>query len=240
MDISTLSDRLNIIKSSMYRFLSVLNDLGYVEKDDLTKKYYTTLKLFQLGALVRNKQFSFNLVRPYLEKLGKKYGETVNLGLFIEGKVVVIDRIESSNTLKTDFGVGTSLPAYCTAMGKLFLADMPEVALEKYFNDHDLQVISKRTITSPETLRKNLNTIREQGFSIDDREYNDDIRCISAPIRDGFGNIVAAISISVPITRFTLEKLRSLVQPFLVITEKISRKIGFMLGKENNPVLTGS
>lgn len=225
--VAELSSRLAVKRSSMHRFLSVLTHQGYVEKNANTGKYCATLKVFQLGVSVRNKLSLIHLARPYMEELGRKFHETINLSLFIENSVVVIDRVESLETLRIDHGIGRRLPAYCTALGKVFLANLAKEELEKYCEAQKLQAFTKRTVTSSKELKRDLKSVREEGFAIDDREVDDGIRCISAPIRDGSGKVVAAISISGPSTRVTLQRLKSFKRPIINLTAEISRKLGY-------------
>lgn len=224
--LSELSRKLNFNKASIHRFLSVLVDLGYVEKDEYTKKYDVTLKLFQLGVSARNKKFSLNLVRPYMEELAKKSHETVNLALFIDHKAVVIDRVESSETLKTDLGIGTSLRAYCTALGKVFLSHLSEDNLETYLRNQSLTAVTPNTITSETALKKDLSHVKILGYALDDMESDEGVRCIAVPITNSTGQAIAAISISGPSSRLSLESLESFKQTLLDITEKISQKLG--------------
>jgi len=224
--LTELTRRLNEKKSSMHRFLSVLSRTGYVEKDGYSKKYYPTLKIFQLGVSARNRKFSLHLVRPYMEALTRQCGETVNLGLFMDGKVIVVERVESSDPLRTDLGIGTGLPAHCTAMGKVFLADLSEEALDRHIQQHGLRGFTGKTTTSPEKLKKDLKTVRERGFSLDDRELGEGIRCIAAPIRGMSGRVSAALSISGPSTRLSLKKLNGLKRPLVRLAAEMGAKIG--------------
>jgi DNA-binding IclR family transcriptional regulator len=226
MSLTELTRKLNEKKSSMHRFLTVLSLTGYVEKDGYTKKYYPTLKIFQLGMSARNRKFSLHLVRPYMEGLSRQCGETVYLGLFIVRMVIVVDRAESSDPLRTDLGIGTGLPAHCTAMGKVFLAEMPEEKLERYIQENGLNGFTTKTMTSPEKLKKHLETIRDRGFAIDDRELGEGIRCIAAPIRGSSGRVLAALSISGPSTRLSLRKLNDLSGPLIRLAGEIGSRLG--------------
>jgi DNA-binding IclR family transcriptional regulator len=162
-----------------------------------------------------------------METLAAKCHETVNLALFMENKAVVIERVESSEPLRTDLGIGTTLPAYCTGLGKVFLADLPQQDLDAYCRQHDFRAFTKRTITSPERLQAHLRRMRGQGFSIDDREFGEGIRCIAAPIRDSSGTVVAAMSISGPSSRLTLKKLGSFKEILVQLSSEIGYKFGY-------------
>jgi DNA-binding IclR family transcriptional regulator len=224
--LTELTRKLNEKKSSVHRFLSVLSMAGYVEKDGYSRKYYPTLKIFQLGVSARNRKFSLHLARPYMEALSGQCGETVNLGLFMDGKVIVIERVESSEPLRTDLGVGTGLPAHCTAMGKVFLSELSEEDLDRHIQRHGLRGFTSKTATSPETLKKDLKTVRERGFSLDDGELGEGIRCIAAPVRGVSGRVSAALSITGPGTRLSLKKLNGLRGPLVRLAAEMGAKLG--------------
>jgi DNA-binding IclR family transcriptional regulator len=166
-----------------------------------------------------------------MEELAIKFHETVNLGIFIENYVTVIDRVESLETLRIDHGIGKHLPAYCTALGKVFLANLQKGDLERYCRAQKFIFFTNRTIKSAKELKRNLVSVRKEGYAIDDRELDNGICCVSAPIRGESGRVVAAISISGPSTRITLEKLKSFNQSLTEITEKISEKLGYQGGR---------
>jgi len=126
-----------------------------------------------------------------------------------------------------DFSIGRSVPAYCTALGKVFLANLPERKIESYCQGKKLKVRTQRTITSPEELKRHLDMVRVQGFAIDNRELDNGTRCIAAPLRDDSRKVIAAISIAGPAIRLNMEKLKSLSKPLIEVTERISRKLGY-------------
>ena len=213
--VTELSLKLDLGKSAIHRFLSLLSELGYVRKNSDNGKYYATLKVFQIGAMVRGRLRLVNLARPYMEDLGKKTHETINLAFFEAGEVVYIDKVESVETLRIDLAVGRRVPAYCTALGKVFLSNLPEEDLEVYLSQQDLRPLTENTITSADELRDNLVKVRNEGFAIDNSELDENIKCIAAPVRDESGNVIAAISIAGPSTRM-MERRLNLFKKFLL------------------------
>lgn len=230
--VTELSNQLDIKPSSMHRFLSVLSKLGYVQKNDLTGKYFATLKIFQLGVSVRNKLSLISIARPYMEELGEILNETVNIAVFAQNNVVVIDRVQSPETLRTNIIVGQHLPAYCTAFGKVFLAAMPAKELNRYLKTTELKPLTRQTIVEPQALRDELTKIAEDGYAIDNRELDENIRCIASPIRDESGKVIAALSYSGPTTRVTMVRLKTFIKTIKEITAEISQKLGY---RENFP-----
>jgi len=232
--VTELGARLGLGKSSIHRFLSILRDLGYVEKNRTNGKYAATLRVFEIGAMVRGRIRLVQLARPYMEQLGKQFHETINLAFFEEGEVVYIDKVESAETLRMDPAVGRRVPAYCTALGKVFLANLPEKELEGYFQNQRFRALTDKTMTSANQIKGYLDRVRKEGFAIDDRELDQGIRCIAAPIRNESAEVTAAISIAGPSIRMTIKRLNCLRNPIIKVTRDISRRLGYVTGGGGN------
>ncbi len=225
--VSELGKRVNLKKANVHRLLATLSHLGYAEKDPATAKYRPTFKTFELGSALINRIGVQTIAHPYLEQLGKQFGETNNLGVLSQGEVVYIDKVESSESLRMDLKVGIRLPAYCTALGKVLIAHLPPAELEEYLRRQKLFLHTPRTVISPEKLRKNLKKVREQGYALDEQEYAEGICCIAAPVRDYRGKVVAAISVAGPSIRVNGGKLAQLQEPLIEVAGKISKKLGY-------------
>jgi DNA-binding IclR family transcriptional regulator len=225
--VSELSNQLGIKPSSMHRFLAVLTKLGYVQKNANSGKYFATLKIFQLGVSVRNKLSLISIARPYMEELGEMLKEAVNIAVFAQNSVVVIDRVQSPATLPTNIIVGQHLPAYCTAFGKILLAAMSAKELARYLKTVTLKPLTAQTITQAPALREELKKISKNGYAIDNRELDENIRCLSGPIRDESGKVVAALSFSGPTTRVNMVRLKTYIKTMTDISEEISQKLGY-------------
>jgi len=224
--LSELSEALDINKSSLHRFLAVLVRMGYVEKRD-SGRYEPTLKVYRIGSEVKGRLSIAGIARPYMQQLNRVLGETVNLAVFTDNWVVVIERIESSKTLRTNLVIGGHLPAHCTAFGKIFLSEMTSEDLARHLSGSPLEAFTKNTLTSTSALEKELAGIRKNGYAIDDQELAEGVRCISAPIRDASGRVAAAVSVSTPSSRISKEQLLSFRQPIMAATAEISKALGF-------------
>jgi IclR family KDG regulon transcriptional repressor len=163
-----------------------------------------------------------------MELLGDKFHETVNLAFLDGNEVVYVDKVESVQALRMDLAIGRRVPAYCTALGKVFLAYQTEGEVHRYCRETSFKSLTERSITSEKELIKNLDLIRKEQVAIDDREIDNGIRCIAAPIRDDSGSVIAAVSIAGPSIRLTIERLKTFRQPLLEVTRKISKKLGYI------------
>jgi DNA-binding IclR family transcriptional regulator len=117
---------------------------------------------------------------------------------------------------------GVMGPLHCTDLGKVLLAHEPANVVNKWIKNADLHRYTEHTITDPVALKSELKTIRAQGFSLDQEEYENGIHCISAPIEDSQGNVIAAINVSVPIDKLPIDLVHS---PFHDAIDETARAI---------------
>lgn len=228
MGVSELGRRKGLHRSNVHRILNTFESMGYVERNTDNSKYRPSVRIFELGSLVIQRNGLIATAHPFLEKLGFNFGETSNLAILDRGEVIYIDKVESSEPLRMDLAIGRRVPAYCTALGKILLAGLKEYQLNEYLRNIRVVKYTPNTI-SKKDLKKRLAEILEKGFSIDDEELSLGIRCIAAPIRNHLGDVVASISVAGPSTRMTLEKLDSLKKPIMDASVEISRRIGFRM-----------
>jgi IclR family KDG regulon transcriptional repressor len=227
MRISQLSKKTDLKKSNVHRLLATLIHLGYVGKESVTSLYFPTLKVFEIGSAILNRMELQPIVRPFLEKLGNEFHETVNVSVLDGWEIICIEKVESSESLKTTIKVGTRVPAYSTASGKVLLANLAEPHMKDFLEHRKLVPLTKNTISSPEQLGKDLTQIQIQGYGIDNEEFSEGVRCIAAPIRNFRGKVIAAIGIAGPSVRMTHDKLFDLKEPILNTAKEISRKLGY-------------
>lgn len=123
--------------------------------------------------------------------------------------------------------VGEREPLYCTALGKQFLASFSEEELEKYLSHAPFEKLTEQTLTTDEEIKAELKKVEVQGFSIDYMEFNEDLICIAAPVRDFTKKVVAAISVSLPENRYTEEKGKKIIQTLKEKTDELSGFLGY-------------
>ncbi|MHC1740069.1 MAG: IclR family transcriptional regulator, partial [Anaerolineaceae bacterium] len=159
--------------------------------------------------------------KSYLRQMMERTGECAHLGVATQGKVMYIDQVESPVTLRVNAQVGTMNPLHCTALGKVLLA----------FGDLDIPVelpaFTNNTITDQEVLRRHLAVIQQQGYALDDEEFDIGVRCIAVPVFDCRGKAVGAIGISGPATRVTPERMPELTAVVIEIGQALSKRMTF-------------
>ena len=221
--ITEISKKLHIGLSTVHRILSTLKSRGYVIQNQQTAKYRLGIKLFELGCAVQSTKRLVEVIKPYLRQLSESTNETANLAI-LEGKeVIYLAKAESSEVLTTNIKMGTRLPAHCTALGKVLLAFISDGEFNSLYKaDEPLSSLTSNSITSLKELKKQLKKIREQGYAIDKEEYKIGVNCFAVPVINKEGTTIAAISITVPASRFKLEKIEEIKNELIAISEEIS------------------
>ncbi|MGE5577052.1 MAG: IclR family transcriptional regulator [Syntrophothermus sp.] len=228
LGISEISRLTGLSKSTVHRLLAVLESRGFVEYVPDLRRYRLGLKSFEVGSAVLNRMdLSKKAVTP-MEELAKATRETINLAVLDGLEVVYIQRIESSETLRTDLKVGRRVPIFCSALGKAILAFLPSGARGDILGRLDFLPYTGRTITSPEKLLAQLSTIQKTGYSLDNEEYIDGICCVGAPVFNHRGMVIAALSVAGPAMRFGVDKITVLSGLVRQTAAKISRGLGYL------------
>ena len=227
MNMTEISEKLEIYPSTIHRILDTLKYRGYVEQNPHTQKYQLGLKALELGMA---KLHQMNLVKeatPYLKELVNQCNETVHLGVLEEEEVLYLAKEESSHTIRMCSYVGKRAPLHCTALGKVLLAYLSAEERKKILGEKVLPRLTENTITDKRELEKELGKVREQGFALDREENEKDVRCVAAPIRNHQGEVIAALSISSPIFRIDKNTQNNLKEALIQTSREISKRLGY-------------
>jgi IclR family KDG regulon transcriptional repressor len=228
LGVTELAECAGIHKSTVYRFLNSLKDLGYVHQNVSNEKYSLTLKLFELGSYVLGRMELWEQAHPILEQLAEQTHETIHLAVLDDGRLVYLGKIESTQALRVSMSsrIGQSAPTYCTGVGKLLLAHLPPEQLERILAREGLKRFTDHTITDRSLLSKELESVRQYGFALDDEEHEIGVRCVAAAVRNNHGSTIAALSISMPSVRLPDSEIPRYRELVTKAAEEISRKIG--------------
>jgi len=225
ISLAELSSLINMPKSSTHRYLATLQELGLAERKD-GDRFCLGAKMIEIAGAFLAKSDVRNESQLVMNELAEKTGETIHLAVPSGREVVYIAKIESPHALGMSSHIGSRLPMYCTSLGKAILAFSSPDLLEAVLAD-DLRTRTTHTITSPTALRAELGTVRSQGFALDDEENEPGIRCVGAPVLDYSGKAIAAISISGPCERISLERAAQLGPLIWESTRRVSRRWGY-------------
>jgi DNA-binding IclR family transcriptional regulator len=225
LTVTQVAKLMNMNRAGSHRFLSTLKELGYADKDE-SSRYYLTSKVIELGMKVLDRFEVRKIARPFLQELSTKFNESINLGYFNGEEVLTIDKIDSTEILRMDAGIGGGEPAYCTSLGKAILAFLPDTQLEEYLQKIELTPFTPNTVISKDKLKEELMHIKENGYSIDDEELSEGLRCIGAPLFDHNGQALYAISISGPSIRMGSKRIEEIQRELKKICKNLSGKMG--------------
>ncbi len=227
LSLSELAERTGIPKPSVYRICETLVNLGLLRKNS-DKTYSLGYKLLELGSIVLSTIEIRKAAMEEMEKLHSITGESVHLGILDGTEVISIEALESPQPLRTKVYIGKRAALYSTAIGKALLAFLPEEQQREILEKIELEPHTKNTITNKQKLIEELKRTRERGYSIDNMEDEEGVRCVGAPILNQKGFAVASISISGPASRITEEKIEEYAKLVRKSAENISKKLGFV------------
>jgi DNA-binding IclR family transcriptional regulator len=228
LSMSDLVGLTGLSKPTVHRLLVVLHGHHIVERNEETKRYRLGFKLFELGNRVIARLDYGKGAEAYLRRLVDETGETANLAVLDNGLAYYVAKVEGTRPLRMPSRVGTSLPAHATAVGKVLLAHLSSASLESVLTHRPLVAYGPRSITDRRRLEAELQRIREQGYGIDDEEIDEGLRCVAAPVRDHTGSVVAAISVSGPVSRLTDDAIAGLAHRLMETAREVSASFGLV------------
>jgi IclR family pca regulon transcriptional regulator len=231
LGIADIADELGMSRSTTHRYVITLVALGYLEQG-ASRKYRLGLRVTDLGMSALNSTGLREHARPYLEELRQRTSYTTSLGVLDGSEVLYVDRARSfrRGQSQIDLGLqpGSRLPAYCTSMGKLLLAYLPDSQQRDVLAEIKLTKRGPKTISSKKALRAELEQIREAGFAVDDEELSAGLYAIAAPVRNESRDVVAAVNLAAHSSMIALEELVDALGPHLVSTaDRISARLGY-------------
>lgn len=204
-----IADACGLDKSTAFRFVHTLDELGYLERDPDSKRYRPGLKVLKLGFSAINHLDLVQLARPYLQALSEETDEATNMALRDGPEIVYVARISPLQLVNINLRIGSRLPVHCTSMGKAHLLELEPQALERLLGKGPYQAFTAHTITSLEELVADLAQARQRGYAIGDEELAVGMRSVAAPVRNAGGAVAAAINVSVSSARVSRAELET-------------------------------
>lgn len=234
LSIGDLSIKIDLSKGTTHRLLSTLAYLDYVRQDAETKKYNLGYKLVELGNRLLSHLDFRTEARPFLVRLAESTKETVHMAILDKKEALYIDKVEASDYpsgLRMASMLGARIPTHCSAVGKVLLAGLPEDKAETLLKNAGLPKRTANTITDIGKLKAHMSLVKKNGFAVDNEENEIGVSCVAGPIYNQRGDVISAISISVPTSRLTFRDLKTTLKDQVIETAlNISRKIGYQGG----------
>ncbi len=236
LGIADIADHLGMSRSTTHRYVITLVALGYLEQG-ASRKYRLGLRVTDLGMSALNSTGLREHSRPYLEELRERTSYTVSLAVLDGEDVLYVDRVRSFRRGQSEIDLnlrpGSRLPAYCTSLGKLLLANLPDSEQRDLFTSMKLTKRGPNTITSKKALRDELDEVRAAGFAVNDQELAPGLYSISSPVRNEDREVVAAVNMAAHSSMISLEEMVDALGPHLVSTaDRISARLGYRRNDE--------
>jgi IclR family acetate operon transcriptional repressor len=215
-----------IAKSTVYRLLLTWERLGYVERVGPSSQYRLGVRAMELGRNVASRNRLATLTQPLLLRLHEQFRESVYLGLYRKGKVILIDAIQSTQVVRVTVDLGETCLLHASAQGRAVAAFLEAEALARLLEQTGLPRITTKTNTDPVRLAQILADIRVNGYAINWEETVEGCVCVGAPFFSGRGgSVLGSIGISTPLHRVTEESLAQMVDEIKAIADEISGRL---------------
>jgi IclR family pca regulon transcriptional regulator len=235
LTLSEVAKALGANSTTATRLCYTLTELGFIQKDG-QRRYHLTPKILTLGHSYISGLAWQEVAQYYLERLFKEVQETVNLSILEGSEMIYLFRIRKRKYLPFDIQIGTKLPVYCTAMGKVLMALGPSERTKPILKALEFKPLTARTITSLDKFMDELERVRKKGYAINDEELSIGNRSVGAPIMGKQGYAVAAINIAVPTTEYSRSQMEKILAPQVIRT---AHEISDALMKMEAPIVMG-
>ena len=230
--VSDLSRELGLTRSTTHRYVATLARLGYLHQDDGTRKYSLGPRVLELGFTAINSMELRHVAAPYLQRLCDETGHTVNMAILDDVDIVYVERFRAfrrgQSEIDLDLHVGSRLPAYCTSLGKVLLAFLPDEARDDILSRVTFARRGPNTLTSKAALLAELSRVRATGIAVNNEELAYGLRSIAVPVLAATGEAVAAVNLAAHRTMASLDDLVARIGPLMQRTAaEISAQLGY-------------
>lgn len=226
-----LNRRLGFAKPSIHRLCRALEEEEFLIRDIDGRRLTPGPRAQRLAASLLSSTDLRTARQAVLTSLSEEIGETCNLSLPDVDGMLYWDRVETRWPLRIHLPIGSRVPLYCTASGKMYLSSLPKTFLDSYLASRTLERRARNTITDAAALESHLNQIRQDGFSLDDQEFIDGMVAMAVPIKDASGRFCASLSFHAPNQRIDIDTARSYVDRFRRSALEISQ---LMIGQKSD------
>ncbi|MEU6367079.1 IclR family transcriptional regulator [Streptomyces sp. NPDC046931] len=220
--------KLQLPRTTVHELVTTLAARSYiVPVPGQPGRYRLGVRPYQLGSRFAEQLDLAAEGRQVARSVADTCDETVHVAILEGTDVIYIAKVDSTHAVRMVSAAGRRLPAHCTSVGKMLLASLPEPELAARIpDDAELVAMTPDSITDPAVLHEALAGIRTRGIALETRESNPDVSCVAAPVRDRTGQVVAALSISVPMIRWNDERRAELEQLVVKGAVELSERLG--------------
>ncbi|MDX8351849.1 HTH-type transcriptional regulator BhcR [Cognatiyoonia sp. IB215182] len=224
--LSEIAGELGQSPATVYRVLSTFKARGFVDFDDETQVWNIGPAAFLTGSQFLRRTSLVERARPIMRDLMEATGETANLGIERDGKVLFLGQVETHATIRAFFPPGTASAMHASGIGKALLSRMDDKRQRAVLAASKLERFTPHTLTEPDAMIADLHSAKARGYAIDGEERNLGMRCIAAPVYNVFGEAVAGISVSGPTSRITEDRIPGLAEFVMKAAATLTTAIG--------------
>lgn len=226
--VTEVADELGVHKSTAFRLLGALEARGLVEQDGERGRYQLGFGIVRLAGAVTARMDLSRCARPICERLAGQLGETINVAVARDHFAVNIDQVQGPAAVSAQNWVGRATPLHATSSGKILLVWLPRTQRAELLRAAGQARFTPATLTTRAALERDLDAARSAGFAQTLEEYEVGLNAIAAPVRDGRGDVVAAVSASGPAYRFTPARMVECAPRLVAGADEISHCLGWL------------
>src|SRR5580704_5340004 len=214
MTISQISVRTGLSRAAVRRCLYTLSKLGFAGAED-GQRYSLRPKMLTLANTYTATSTLASAAQPILERMSAALGESFSVATLDGEDIVYIARTTVTRVMSVDLHIGSRLPAFCTSMGRVLLAYLPQDQLEQFLSRVTFTQYTPRTINSTDKLRLALRNVRRNGFALCDQELEVGLRSLAVPVYAPNGRVVATVNLSGHAPRMPMLDMQTRFLPHL-------------------------
>ena len=206
---TSVNEKIGLPKPTIHRLFATLEDEGFLQRDLDGRTYSPGPRLRIMSGGILSSLRIRTARQAILGKLSQQIGETCNIALPDRHAMTYVERVETEWPLRIQLPIGTRVPFYCTASGKMYLSSLTRNHLQRYLGAADLAARTVNTIITPEELISEITQVRKNDYSLDREEFMDEMIAIAVPVRDVHGRLMATLSFHAPTQRFDVQHAMS-------------------------------
>ncbi|MEW5422056.1 IclR family transcriptional regulator [Amorphus sp. 3PC139-8] len=218
-----VNQALGLPKPTIHRLFATLEEEGFLQRDVDGRSYAPGRRAREMAGGILSSLRLRTARLAILTRIAETIGETCNISLPERDSMIYLERVETAWPLRIQLPVGTRVPFYCTASGKMYLSSLPNRHLDRYLSAAPLEPRTPHSLTDPDRLRAALLQTRAEGFASDDEEFMEGMVAVAVPIRDLNGRLFATLSFHAPTQRFDIARAKTFLPDLHASAAELSR-----------------
>lgn len=233
--LTELAQALDQSPATLYRVLVTLAGHNMVEMEPSEQTWHIGPGAFRVGSAFLRRSSLVERARPAMRQLMEMTGETANIAVERNGRVLFLGQVETHESIRAFFPPGTQAPMHTSGIGKAILAQFEAARVKSIFESEDTRVFTPHSLGRLDALAADLAEIRNRGFAVDNEEKTLGMRCIAAPVFGADGRAIAGLSISGPVSRVTPDRVAEIGAAVQQAAQALSVAMGG--GPEHAPLI---